>query len=84
MSSCITPKRKEIEATIWMNNTNAKEFKAICQREKGLWRIVFYRVLDSGQVEFLSFCNENSAMYFAISGKDFKDLLDKYLPEGRE
>lgn len=78
------PTRDEINATVWLNNTNATEFKKLCAQERDLWKIGFYRILNSGQIEFISFCNENAYMYFAIESKDFNEILDKYLPKKDE
>jgi hypothetical protein len=84
LTSCKTPTRKEIDATLWLNNTNAKVFRDLCAREPVLLNIGFYRKLNDGRKEFISFCSPRAVNYFGILDRDLNNMLDKYLPEPQD
>jgi hypothetical protein len=44
----------------------------------------FYRELNTGKKEFLSFCSPEASKYLSIYGPKFKELLDAWLPEKRK
>lgn len=71
--------RKEIEAYAWLNNTPLPP--ELCEREPTLKRYGFYRRLNDGHLEFITFCNPLARDWVAISKRDMKNLLDAYLPE---
>lgn len=80
------PTREEIDATIWLNNSPLPE--ALCGDELStprseLWNYGFYRRLNDGRLEFISFCDPQAAKWLGIIDTDFKNLLDKYVPEKR-
>ena len=84
LTSCKTPLRSEINATVWLNNSplpadlcGPKEAKA------PLWDYGFYRRLNSGGLEFISFCDASSNLWIGIHKDDFNRLLDKYVPENK-
>lgn len=80
-TSCKTPTRPEINAKIWLNNAGGNSLKAICAREEALKDFGFYRRLNNGKLEFVSFCSSTSTGFVAITEKDFNEILDKYIPE---
>lgn len=46
-------------------------------------RFGFYRLLNDGTYEFISFCEPEAAKWLAMHASDFQELLDKYVPEGK-
>lgn len=73
--------RSQVDALIWLNNGAPKE---ICDREPTLHDYGFYRKLDSGQLEFLSFCAVGadgqtplSEDYVSMKNEDFQKLMDE-------
>ena len=80
MSGCRgTPTRKQINATVWLNNAPLP--KELCDLKPELQKYGFYRKLDSGSLEFISFCNPLATKWLSIHESDFNKLLDEYLPE---
>jgi hypothetical protein len=79
LGSCLRPTRPEINGRIWLNNTPIPE--DICLREPSLKDYGFYRKLNDGKLEFVSFCSPEAFHWIAMHELDFKDLLDKYVPE---
>ena len=77
--SCRQPKRAEVNARIWLNNAPIPI--EICLREPELERYGFYRKLNDGSFEFISFCSTEASHWVAMFEDDFKDLMDKYVPK---
>ena len=75
-TACIS--RKEIEAVIWLNNSPLPA--ELCTREPILSQYGFYRRLNNGKFEFISFCNPEATKWFAIHEKDMANILDQTLP----
>jgi len=46
-----------------------------------LWDYGFYRRLNTGQLEFISFCDPRAADWIAVHKADLKKILDELLPE---
>lgn len=80
-TSCKTPTRPEINAKIWLNNSGGPSLQTICAREEALKNFGFYRKLNNGKLEFVSFCSSDAKNFFAVTEKDFNEILDKYIPE---
>lgn len=77
LASCKgVPKRSEIDALVWLNNSRAMH--PVCSENLELTDIGFYRALDDGSFEFVSFCDENASDYLSIYKDDFEELLKKY------
>jgi len=76
-SGCVT--RKEVDAASWLNNGPIPA--EICDREPVLKDYGFFRRLDDGTFQFLSFCNESSPRMIAFKDEDLKKILDALLPE---
>lgn len=77
LTSCLT--RREIEATVWLNNApipSSECTAAIAKRG-------FYRKLDSGKVEFVSFCSPEARQWLAIHKDDLQRILDS-IAEGQK
>jgi hypothetical protein len=53
----------------------------LCEREPRLKDYGFYRRLDSGQLEFLSFCKPEAQRFFGIVDSELEELLNATLPE---
>jgi hypothetical protein len=73
--------RKQVLAEIWLNNGMSEE---LCQEMPQLRQYGFYRRLNSGRLEFLSFCNPEARKYVAMYGPKFNEVLDKLLPEKKK
>jgi hypothetical protein len=71
--------RQEVEATLWLNNSPIPA--EVCRKEPDLWKYGFYRRLDSGKFEFVSFCKLEARKWIAIYEDDMNRLLDR-LAEG--
>lgn len=67
-----------IKAAIWLNNGISED---ICEKTPPLWDYGFYRRLNSGQLEFLPFCDPQSAHWLAIYDQDLEKILDETLPQ---
>ena len=76
MSGCVT--RGEIEAAIWLNNGVPKE---VCDREPILRDHGFYRRLNDGKLEFVSFCDPQAVDWLSMHKTDYVRLLDATLPK---
>jgi hypothetical protein len=76
LTSCLT--RKEIEATIWLNNAPIPA--SLCK--EGVEKRGFYRRLDSGKIEFVSFCSPEAKQWLSIHKDDLQKILDQ-LAEGQ-
>jgi len=79
LTSCLVPKRSEIDANIWLNNGPLPA--ELCAANPDLALFGFYRRLNDDRLEFVSFCNPASREWLAINDKDFNKLLDKYVPK---
>lgn len=81
-TSCVTlskTERRKIEAAIWLNNSPLPE--SICLNES---QYGFYRRLNSGKFEFVSFCKEEAKRFVAIHEKDLEKLLEITLPSQKK
>ena len=67
--------RSEIEATVWLNNSPLPN--EICRANPELTRYGFYRRLNDGRFEFVSFCRPNAKEWIAIHKDDLERLLNK-------
>lgn len=76
LTSCVT--RQEIRAYFWLHNGIPDE---ICRREPSLFNYGFYRKLNSGQFEFMSFCKPESRQFLGLHERDLEEILNKTLPE---
>jgi hypothetical protein len=77
MSGCIT--RDEIDAVIFLNNGPLPS--GICDREPELKKYGFYRTLNSGKFEFMSFCHPKANKFLSAREDDLNEILDKTLPK---
>ena len=75
---CNTITRKQVDAAIWLNNAPIPA--DICEREPQLKQYGFYRKLDNGKIEFLSFCKPSAGQWVAVYGPQFYKFLDALLP----
>lgn len=76
--ACIT--RGEIQAYIFNNNGVPPE---LCDKEPELKKHGFYRTLNNGKFEFISFCDPLSVHWLAIYDKDLEKLLNENLPKNK-
>jgi hypothetical protein len=80
-SGCIS--KEEIEATLWKNNSPIPQ--EYCDQIPQLQHYGFYRILNNGKLEFMSFCNPLARRWFAIYDEDMKKILDRLtVPEDQE
>lgn len=66
--------RKQIRAAIWLNNAPIPQ--ELCEREPEIAFYGFYRRINTGEIEFVSFCNPEAADWLAMHKDDFADLLN--------
>ncbi len=74
LTGCKKIAREKIDAAIWLNNGSPTE---ICAREQDLLNHGFYRKLNSGKFEFISFCDPKSLDWISMHEKDFNKLMDQ-------
>jgi len=72
------PSRQQVDAVIFLNNTPLPEY--LCDREPALHNYGFYRILNGGGYDFISFCNPEARRWISVYESDFNRILDKYLP----
>lgn len=77
LASCIT--RQEIRANVWL--TNAPVPPEICRKAPELKDYGFYRRLNDGTFEFVSFCTPSARRMISIVDTDFQRILDALLPK---
>ena len=71
-----------MRAATWLNNTEA--LTELCFKVPELKDYGFYRKLNDGKIEFISFCDPNAAHMISIIDKDFEDILNKLLPKEKK
>lgn len=71
LAGCITA--AQIHSKTWL--TNSPLPAALCEREPELKDYGFYRRLDDGKFELISFCNPLAAKMLGMHKDDYKDLL---------
>jgi len=64
-------------ATTWLNNGLPAD---VCAREPSLQNYGFYRKLNTGNYEFISFCDPKSQEWIAVYQDDFYKILNALLP----
>ena len=72
LSGCLT--RAKIDAAIWLNNGLPAD---LCEKEPELKDYGFYRKLDSGQLEFVAFCDPRAREWLSMHKDDFNKLMDE-------
>lgn len=69
--------RQQVEATAWLNNGFSPLIcGANADANPEAWLYGFYRRLDSGKLEFVPFCDQQSKRWISIRDDDFKKILD--------
>jgi hypothetical protein len=71
--ACVS--KREINAAIWLNNTPIPQ--DICDRQIELWSYGFYRKLNNGKIEFVSFCKKEAREWLAMNKVDFNKFMDQ-------
>ncbi len=79
LSGCVT--RRQVQAAIWLNNAPLPA--DLCRDVPELSRYGFYRRLNDGRLEFVSWCKEEAGQWFAIHKDDLERLLNQGIPEKR-
>lgn len=72
-ASCVTAKR--VKAHLWLNNSAIPS--EICAREPSLYDYGFYRRLNGGKLEFVSFCEKKANEFLAMHKSDFNKLMNE-------
>lgn len=62
-----------------MNNSPIP--KELCESHEELGKYGFYRKLNNGKLEFVSFCDQEAARWVAMFEDDFYSLLNQYVPK---
>jgi hypothetical protein len=73
--------RKELNAAIWLNNAPLPG--ELCDASPVNRLYGFYRRLNDGTLEFVSFCNPDAADWVSMHKDDFKRLLDQATRPGK-
>jgi hypothetical protein len=72
LTGCKTVSREEIDAVLWLNNAPLPaEICAVSDRYG------FYRKLNDGKLEFISWCKTEAADYVAIRKDDLEKIFKK-------
>jgi hypothetical protein len=71
-TSCIS--RRKLNTYLWLNNSPIP--KELCEREPDLKDYGFYRELNNGKYEFVTFCDPLAKEFFAIYKKDLETILN--------
>ncbi len=80
LAGCKSVSKKEIDAVLWLHNGAPPE---MCGADEAtspyplLWKYGFYRVLNTGKYEFISFCNPRALDWFGVEKNDLNRLLKK-------
>jgi len=56
----------------------------LCKELPELNQYGFYRKLNNGKLEFITFCKPEARKYISIHGDKFNQLLEQLLPEKRK
>jgi hypothetical protein len=75
LGGCKTITKSRIDAAIWLNNAPLP--KEICEANPDLYKRGFYRRLDSGKLEFISFCNPLARRWVSAFDEDFQKILEE-------
>ena len=86
------PSKKEIRAAIWKHNGLPIELclahkdqctsdPTFCESKQNVWQHGFYRKLNDGSYEFISFCDPRSKEWLAMWKDDLERILDATLPD---
>lgn len=67
--------RAKIDAAIWLNNAPIPP--EVCASEPALYQYGFYRRLNNGKFEFISFCSPEANKWLAMYDQDFNKLMDE-------
>jgi hypothetical protein len=67
--------KREINAAIWLNNSPLPV--EICERDPVLKQYGFYRRLNNGKFEFISFCDEKARNWLSMHKDDFNRIMDR-------
>jgi len=67
--------KREINAAIWLNNSPIPQ--EICEREPLLKEYGFFRRLNTGGFEFISFCNPEAKNWLGMHKTDFYRMMNK-------
>lgn len=70
---CIS--RKKINAHIWLNNAQIPEEN--CDRDPAIKLYGFYRKLNTGELEFVSFCTKKARDFVSMRKSDFEKLMNE-------
>lgn len=71
------PSKKEIQASIWLNDSLVD----VCEQYPGVERYGFYRQLNNGTQEFISYCNPLAKEMLGMHKSDFERFVKETWPE---
>lgn len=72
---CIT--RNEIKVKLWKNNGFPID---LCEKYPEILNYGFYRRLNTGKLELISFCKPEARAMFSITSDDLNELLNETIP----
>lgn len=75
LTGCQNLSRKKIEAAVWA--TNAPFPAELCAREPEVSQYGFFRRLNDGRLEFVSFCSPEASLYVTMYSDDFERIMNE-------
>lgn len=82
-SSCSIT-REQIDAIVWASNAEYWQTQTdVCDRIPELRQMGIGRPLESGQTEFISWCNPLITEFLHVKDEDVTAILNGTLPEGK-
>lgn len=75
LTGCNSVTRKKIEAAVWA--TNAPIPAELCEREPEVSQYGFFRRLNDGRLEFVSFCKKEASLYVTMYSDDFERIMNE-------
>jgi hypothetical protein len=77
LEACVT--KAQVDAVIYLNNTNA--IADLCTKDQDVHNFGFYRKLNSGQFEFISFCDSASNTMLSMTKDDYEKIMQGLVPK---
>jgi hypothetical protein len=77
LSGCVS--REEINAKLWLSSGIQED---ICEKYPEIKRYGFYRKLNDGRYEIMSYCAKSAKKQISMLENDLNAILDKTLPKG--
>jgi hypothetical protein len=77
LTGCLS--REQVDAKVWLNNAPLPA--ELCAKLPELKEYGFYRKLNDGTIEFMSFCDPRAADWLSMYKTDYGKIMDQLLPK---